>query len=305
MNSIFHSEDIYPFIKKELQVVKSELLIVSAFVKLNALKKIDSELCTNNIDKKILVRFRKEDILYGSTDIELYNYCKENSWEIFIDIDLHSKIFIFDKTRFCIGSANVTLSGLGLKKRANIETICQGELTAIDYSNIEEFFDNAISINDAIYQKMVFELENNPEKVSGDENGFLSEWSKEITEKFVQIPDKLWVSELISCISPYDMNSRDRALLGLNLEESMDLQLVKKKFMKLKCYKWFVNTFENEIYFGQLSSNLHQSMIDNPEIYRSEVKTLLSNLLNWIKELDIEEILIDRPNYSQRIRKLK
>ncbi|ARK22057.1 hypothetical protein [Sporosarcina ureae] len=304
MNSIFHSEDIYPFIKEELQSVETELLIVSAFVKLNALKRIDSDLQTTRINKKVLVRFRKEDILYGSTDIELVNYCKENNWELFIDVDLHSKIFIFDKHKFCIGSANVTLSGLGLKENSNIETIVYGNLDNADYSNIITFFDRATTINDVLYQKMLFELEESKNRNS-DEEHFTLEWSNEIKKSLVRIPDKLWVSELLFSISPYDMNSRDRALLGLSLEESSDIQLVRERLLKLKCYKWFINAFEREIYFGNLSSKLHNAMIDNPEIYRSEVKVLLSNLLNWIKELQIEEVLVDRPNYSQRIRKLE
>ena len=47
---------------------------------------------------------------------------------------------------------------------------------------------------------------------------------------------------------------------------------------------------------------LHNALVEDPKPYRREVKELLSNLLSWVEELEMEEIVIDRPNYSQRIR---
>ena len=43
-------------------------------------------------------------------------------------------------------------------------------------------------------------------------------------------------------------------------------------------------------------------VVSDPKPYRKDVKKMLSNLLKLIEELEMEEIVIDRPNYSQRIR---
>ena len=56
------------------------------------------------------------------------------------------------------------------------------------------------------------------------------------------------------------------------------------------------------LYFGALTEKLHNALVEDPKPYRREVKELLSNLLSWVEELEMEEIVIDRPNYSQRIR---
>lgn len=78
--------------------------------------------------------------------------------------------------------------------------------------------------------------------------------------------------------------------------------------MKSNVYRWLKSVLEqkvnNEIYFGELSALIHDVIINDPKPYRKEVKELQSNLLNWIVELDIEEIQIDRPKHSQRIRLL-
>ncbi|MHC8515876.1 phospholipase D-like domain-containing protein [Sporosarcina sp. ITBMC105] len=302
MSAIFHSTDIYPHIKKELIAVETELLIVSAFVKLNALKQIDADLNNSlKVCKRLLVRFRKEDILHGSTDLNLFYYCLLNNWELYIDFDLHSKIFIFDKKRFCIGSANVTLSGLGLIEQSNIETVCHGDLGWEDYQGIADFFQNATLLDATLFDKMLFECKN--AEVSSTKTPL--KWSKELMDLVVSIPNKLWVSDLPSSSSPYDMNSADRALLGVNLDESTDLSLVRNRFKGLKCYAWLSNAFDKETYYGRLSAELHAALVDNPNLYRKDIKVLLSNLLNWISELGVEEITVDRPNYSQRIRKNK
>ena len=110
IKEIVHTKDILPFLKQELGKVSQQLIVVSAFVKIEALKELDSYL-TTPIEKILLVRFRKSDILANSTDLDLYEYCKSNGWKMYFNFDLHSKIYVFDKETFFVGSANATLSG--------------------------------------------------------------------------------------------------------------------------------------------------------------------------------------------------
>lgn len=56
------------------------------------------------------------------------------------------------------------------------------------------------------------------------------------------------------------------------------------------------------MYFGALSEMLHNSVISDPKPYRRDIKLMLGNLLRLIDELKMEEVSIDKPNYSQRIR---
>ena len=55
-------------------------------------------------------------------------------------------------------------------------------------------------------------------------------------------------------------------------------------------------------YFGAITSELHNALINDPKPYRKEVKDLLSNTLFWIQDLGIDALVIDAPNHSQRVR---
>jgi hypothetical protein len=297
MNTIVHTEDIFPFLEVNLKKLKSELLIVSAFVKIAALERIDNILNGKTVVKKLLVRFRKEDLIFGSTDLHLFEYCQQNGWDLYINFDLHSKIFIFDKSDFIIGSANVTLSGLGLSSKSNIETVCSGPITLGEVSRIERFYNESRILDLELLIRMKEQLREKPilqEKMN---------WSKDLTDIFIKTPKQLWVSEMIFSLSPNDMNSKDRQLLGIKVNEIGDKSLIKERFRESKCYRWLRGAINEEAYFGELTKKLHDALIDNPSPYRKEVKQLLSNLLNWIIELKVGEFSIDRPNISQRIKK--
>ena len=62
-----------------------------------------------------------------------------------------------------------------------------------------------------------------------------------------------------------------------------------------------VDEAEKEMYFGAITAQLHNTLLNEPKPYRQDVKQLLSNLLNWVTELGSPEIGIDRPNHSQRV----
>lgn len=300
MSEIFHNEQIISALSKELEIVSKDLTIVSAFVKTEALKFIDSLLKFDISNKRILVRFRLEDLLNGSTDFNLYDYCKSNNWNLYLNFDLHSKIIVFDNERFMLGSANVTLAGLGLAKNSNIESMFCGKLLLEENKKINLFFEKSIKANDKLINKMKEQLKD----IDRDSDFRKMVWHQDILSFSEKRVDLLWTSELFFSSTPFDMYSRDMMLLGLQRSQLNDLELIKQKFKGSKAYRWLSSTVDSELYFGQLTKRLHESLIDNPTPYRKEVKQLLSNLLNWIQELKIQEFVIDQPNYSQRVKKV-
>ncbi|MFK5710234.1 phospholipase D family protein [Lysinibacillus boronitolerans] len=292
---IIHSKEIFPFIKAELSRISKQFIIVSAYIKVTALKEIDSYL-TSDIEKILLVRFRKSDIIAKSTDIELYDYCEENGWKMYFNLDLHSKIYVFDKNTYLIGSANATLSGLGLKAHSNIESAVVGECTPHNYNKILEVFDTAHLMTDAIILEFKKQIDDASTTIF--EEWFLHE---------IKIPKKaalknLWVCDFPTSPSPLQLNEQDLALLGLLPNSS--LGFIQSKFKSVKCYEWLCLNVKDEIYFGELTAKLHNALIDDPKPYRKEVKEILATLLTWISILKMDDFIIDRPNHSQRIRKI-
>ena len=73
----------------------------------------------------------------------------------------------------------------------------------------------------------------------------------------------------------------------------------------LKIYKWILNELnkaENkELYFGTLSSLVHDALIDDPKPYRKSVKELQNNIYSYLEVIKDKEIFFDQPNHSVRM----
>jgi hypothetical protein len=295
-NEIFHTDDIKTALNRELSICTNEIRMLTAFAKVSALRFIDSQILNSKVKKKLLVRFRLEDIRQKSTDFEIYQYCLSNGWELFINFDLHSKLFVFDSKRFMLGSANLTLSGLGLKSNPNIESVFCGNINSDQDKRIDEFFKESILVDETIIENMKHQIDSlEAQPIT------LPSWNKDVAQNFNQNNDNLWMSDFLQSISPFDMYSCDLSLLGLRRTEITNLDLVRNKFKKLKIYRWLQSNVDSEMYFGEVTNRLHTAIIDSPTPYRKDIKQLLSNLYNWIEELEIDEFYIDRPKHSQRI----
>jgi len=295
MENIIHSIDIKERITVELGKTSRSIKILSAFCKLEALKFIDSSLSKSVKSKKLLVRMRLDDVVHGAVDMELYPYCTSMGWELYFDLDLHSKIYIFDDQRALIGSANLTTTGIGLGNKQNIESVVMIDTSKDDISNIERLFACAIPIDDVVYEKMMGTLDT--VSVIKGENII---WSTEITNLFLKKVESLWTTELYFSHSPLVLDKHDIELL--ELQEGYKIEDVKRKFISSRPYYWLKTVIVEEVYFGQLTVLLTEALLDDPRPYRTTVKSLLANLLNWIIELEISEFVLDRPNHSMRIR---
>lgn len=296
MDRILHSSDIKHHLERELTKTSQEAVIISAFVKLDALKFIDKLLPMTVNQKTLLVRFRLEDILSGSTDMDIYEFCQSNNWRVLINFDLHSKVFVFDRSRVIIGSANATSSGLGLKSNQNIESIVKIDATENEIKKIRNLIELSKELDQVNFEKMrkrVLELKL-PSKRS------YYNWEDEIYEHFETKSEFLWTADMFFSHSPKDICEHDREILELN--EFFTLSDIRRQFIRSKPYRWLKEAAGKEIYFGELTAKLHDALMDDPKPYRRNVKILLSDLLNWFEELNIEEIVVDRPNHSQRIR---
>lgn len=299
---ISHTIEIKEVLKKELFDTQEEILIISAFVKLEALKWIDQHL-ENNIKKSVVVRFRKGDILFGATDYEIIKYANNNGWNIRFDLRLHSKVFVFDCKRFLIGSANMTESGLSLKQKSNIETVVTGILGDGDLSKVYSIYENAHSFSPEINEEMKKELK------SGESNSEVGEWNEMVIDLLKESLEELVLTkdELLTSFSINEITDHDKGLLGLEgiSQSRISESDLRETFYNLKIYRWLVLKLmekpEQTLYFGELTRLLHEDLALKEIIYRKDVKVFVANLLNWLSELNIQRVKVDRPNYSQRI----
>lgn len=298
--SILVSKEILNAIYSELSSAQKSVQMISAFCKLDALKNLESHINSCVLEKKLLVRFRLSDLISNATDFEILEYCLSNGWKVFIRFDLHAKTYIVDNSRGIIGSANMTTRGLELKNSGNYEMASFVKVEEDDIYKIEALFENSIKVTDEIIKIMKKQYEEAKKNGKDVES---VEWSDEI---------KNLVQPKVNTLFSYDLPETDRTdfyygeKIGfLDILYDENIENTKNAFLLSNCYKWLTNILkENDgcLYFGELSQKLHDSIVSDPKPYRKDVKQMLSNLLTWIQKFDISDVIIDRPNHSQRIR---
>ena len=299
--SLLSTHEVKQKIIDEVSRAADNLQIISAFCKLPAIKFIDENISHPIKQKKLMVRFLLSDILHGATDFELFDYCKANGWQMYVRFDLHAKTYIFDRKRCILGSANLTSKGLGLSLHGNYELSSFAEVDDSDLKKIDTLFDNAILMTDELYIAMKSDYEI---AQSNQTPSKTFKWNTGIEQKFNPKIDLLFTYDFPSTSSPNfnDVNSFEFLEMGYIPSQ----EELKQAFRWSKAFLWLYNYVsscpDKTSYFGGVTAALHNTLVNDPKPYRKEVKDLLANTLGWIKALDINEIAIDTPNHSQRIR---
>ena len=294
--SILFSNEIMDAVVKELHKASDSVQIITAYCKETTLKYLDLEISSDVLEKKLLVRFRLDDVLKGSTDFNILKYGMEHYWKVYVRFDLHAKTYIVDNKRGLVGSANVTNSGLNIGKAGNMEMAAFVDVEPKDIEKIGNLFRDAILINDEI-------LRNLKEQYTAvvDANTLTEHnWDNSIMKLFSPHIDTLFSYEL-----PDEFEIRVGEYFSF-LDETFDgnKQKLKEIFRWSNVYLWLLDTLRKSngcMYFGELSSSLHNAVVSDPKPYRKDIKKMLANLLRLIEELQMDEVVIDRPNYSQRI----
>ena len=290
-------------------LLKSELPVdlCSAFLRSEAL---DSLLPSNRklLGGRILSRWQLGDLHAGASDLNSYLVAKELGFKFFIRQDFHGKVFSVPKIGTIVGSANATLAGFGLKEDGNAEVCTLVPPSDSNSIFINGLFNEAIEIDDALFAEISKAMHDIPL----DEKNFTN-WPEELMSKLLpkQLANRFLTSECLVSVPVIDdagllliPNEHDRKLLGVHdLQPSRDA--IAKMFKALKVHRWLIEKLTQaggELYFGAVTAELHTALLDDPVAYRRDVKILLQNLLSWYELLPECGILVDRPNYSQRIR---
>ena len=260
---------------------------------LNVMSEIDVEVK----DKKLLVRFRMDDVISGSTDFSVLDYAISEGWKVHIRFDLHAKTYVIDNKRGLVGSANATRSGLSIGKAGNMEMATLVDIEPQDIIKISQLFHDAIIVDEFVLDMLRKQIN----QVNQQHQRTVYSWDLSITNLFNPHVNTLFSYEL-----PEDFALEPGQYFSF-LDETYegDKEKLKEVFRWSNAYLWLKETLkENDgcLYFGGITEKLHNVLVSDTKPFRRDVKQMLSNLLKMINELEMEDIVIDRPNYSQRVR---
>ncbi len=294
--AILFSREILDSIENELTNATNSVQIITAYCKESTIIFLDDLINKSIKEKKLLIRFRLDDIILGSTDFSVLETCMIRGWKVYIRFDLHAKTYVIDNKRGIIGSANATASGLNLKNNGNVEMATLVEMDYSDIEKINKLYLDSISVDQNLIDRMKKQISEKKSKSLG----IYYSWDESITSLF-----KPKIETLFSYEFP-DSNELIRgeyiSFLEMTYTNINDLKL---RLRWSNSYLWLLKKLKDNdgcLYFGEATKELHNSLVEDPKPYRKDVKKLLANLLSIIISLDMDEIIIDRPNYSQRIR---
>ena len=177
---------------KELHRATDSVQIITAYCKEKTLKRLDYEINSGVKDKRLLVRFRLEDLLKGSTDFEILQYGLDRGWKVYVRFDLHAKTYIVDNKRGLVGSANVTNSGFNLGKSGNMEMAAFVDIEEKDIKKIENLFKDAVPVTEDLLLKMKQQFD----AVNKNEESISHRWDKAIMNLFKPCVETLFSYEL-------------------------------------------------------------------------------------------------------------
>ena len=313
-SSLLNTETFRNLLGNALENSTKSVVILSAYVKAIGVDWLKEKIGEKDIKCTIVARWDKGDLAQGSSDLECYSLAKENGWTFKVLKDLHAKVMLVDDDILFVGSPNLTGRGMSLVPVANQEIGIKVQALEEDLKIINQLIDDAALVNDAIIKELE-EWQKNLPKI---EKPKIPEFPEIVNDSFKEKFNKLWVNNFPWCNVEYLINNLDKKedniihdldLFGLTNIKKDDLEKeLKESFLQSKIFNWLIRKLEaednKEIYFGRLSSIIHDGLVDDPKPYRQDVKLLQANLYSYIKYFKPDNILYDQPNISERIKLL-
>lgn len=306
-NQIISTKEAKYWLDSSVDQDVDEIIICSAYIKLNSLEYFYNNFINNKFDGKckFLARWLASDLIQGASDLECYSFLSERNIPFYIKNDFHGKIYYVSQKGLLMGSPNFTSSGLGLNLKYNDETGVILEESIKNYEYINNIFTNSCLVDFELYKKIKEHINKFPKQI----NKPIVAWDEQIiqimqnkkNDEYFSIDEWFFAEGLNEKNS--DSLNHDLSLMGIHGNQNQ-IDVIKKAFVLTKPYQWLKSSLKDnnfKLNFGGLSERLHNKIKNIPPPLRRDVKLLLRNLLSWINDLEIDEITIKQPNISQII----
>ena len=296
---------------------EDQIFIYVPYIKTNILEKL-----LDGIENKttIITTWHMNDLVRGSSELELYDFCKSQGISLYISKNIHLKVYSVNLDTAIVASGNISKNGL--MPNGNFEAgILSGKFSNQDRLYLEKIKNDAEFVTDEIFEKYLKRY-NECVEVAHPENKF---------EDIVNVPkneDNFLISALPmtknvdDLIKGYDkMNSRLKPSENQIITDciyhdlsnyKIELGLSKEEFIKKLKIEFFAHPFTQKIdefidpeaYFGSIKEWIQDNCTNVPTPGRRELTENVQVLYEWFVKLGDGKYAIDRPNHSQRLYKV-
>ena len=144
-------------VKHECSEDTKEIILCSAFLKKNVLEELEYVLSLAT-KVQVYVRWQELDLLSKVSDLDIYEVCKRNGWELFYNKKLHAKFFLIDEKSLFLGSSNYTLSGTG-RGNKNIEWNKATPIVEHEAVDLKKSISLSIPVTDDLYRELKIRID--------------------------------------------------------------------------------------------------------------------------------------------------
>ena len=149
---LLDQNELLDHVRHECSEDTKEIILCSAFLKKNVLEELEDVL---NLATKVqvYVRWQELDLLSKVSDLDIYEVCKKNGWELFYNKKLHAKFFLIDEKSMFLGSSNYTLSGTG-RGNKNIEWNKSTQIDEYEAIDLKKSISLSVPVTDDLFRNL-------------------------------------------------------------------------------------------------------------------------------------------------------
>jgi hypothetical protein len=286
--------------------------LISPFIGLEALKRfLHSAEADTNI--KVVTRWRPEDLISGVSDIDIYPFLRERRIPLYVNNDIHLKLYVFCSNSAFSTSGNLTLRGFGYSEHSNIEVGGFVQLTPEDWSNLYAMIDRSKQIDEDVYERAKRYIESYPKVAKPPLSPLVLHGIPKAytlsTLPAMESPAKLieyYFDPDNQAISAEEMRRAVHDLVTFSISSGLGKSELDHRlsdsFRKTPFVVEFLELLKTKksLRFGEVNDWIYQKCEDVPLPYRWEIKDNTRIFYNWLSHFFVE-IVWDRPNYSQVI----
>jgi hypothetical protein len=285
---------------KEFATTNDEITVFSPYIKTEQIRKLNQR----NTIKRVIVRWEIKDLCVGVSDLDLYDYCKENSIALYRNTRIHLKVLWNHKSDLIFGSANITNRGVGEFGEFNYELA-----GANTFNNIEtlNYLNKIIFDSEYVNQDLYDEI-NKIVKITE-----LPILNYPILDTKKKLVDSFLISQLPMTESPLILFENINDLSNLNEDEfrtiSHDMVLfnLKPELIEAEFYVHLSNQFNNHpfvikfkdfvksrpngsIHYGGCVTWIQENTttVPTPRSWEMKKQYIINNLYNWVCFFDLE-----------------
>lgn len=297
-----------------LEDVESEIVIFSPYINPSVLNTI---LPDTTATISVVTTWKLKDIWFGASSLETYTYAKNNKIKLFINNRIHLKVYVVDWKRCISGSANLTEKGVGLSPNYNYELNAKHDGIDVETSiYLRSIIAGSKLVTEDVYKeykKALLELPDKP-KFPDVYSGF-----DVVRDYFLisSLPMSLSINSMFTLYSnDYETDKEEELNCALH---DIALFNIPRGFSRSEFYNYlsqafFDSLFINKLlefigeegrYFGEVKEWVQNHCSDVPVPSRRDLTGNIQVLYKWVVELSDGRYAVDRPNYSERIYKVK